>query len=541
MNKIGWWQRSRRSAGIHMAYTPPVEQQTYLKEAGQEVDLKTDAGLAEVRDRIRSYSMHDDTLSIVVNMTAMFTAKNPVVECSNPENQETLQALFEGMGFQEDLQRMAREFLVAGECTMYSTWDDEEQCFTREEFLDPDTLTVTPSLTGDGWQITVPVPDSVQAALGADPDDAQEYLKAHPQWDTDASEVELPSDQVVRVVNEETPWTLRGYPFFTPALSALAQKETLDAALFEELNMLATPTLIGRLGYPAGTMGPNTAGWEPTQAELDSWMQVFQQLLASKLRVAAFPYGGELKNAFNGAQVIELSKYYDRCESSILRVVGAGKGLIDGSSGAPFASSAVNRDVYTSFIESLRVKIIQAYQKRLDMAVEKLGLVASDIQDGDRLAPLLDENGDPIPETAVLTFDNEVMKDSNDKLKTALQLMKDGQVEIAKQKLMDYSGLKLDYAQQLREVAKEEKLESELSAEDSSNIEQSSDAEPVSDDEKPASEATNTTDPDTDTSTGISDVSDGKETVSETPSDDDETPSGDSEEVKSPNDHRNYE
>lgn len=529
MNKIGWWRRSRRSAGIHMAYTPPVEQQTYLKEAGQEVDLKSDAGLAEVRDRIRSYSMHDDTLSIVVNMTAMFTAKNPVVECSNPENQETLQALFEGMGFQEDLQRMAREFLVAGECTMYSTWDDENQCFTREEFLDPDTLRVTPSLMGDGWTITVPVPDSVQAALGADPDDAQEYLKAHPQWDTDASEVELPSDQVVRVVNEETPWTLRGYPFFTPALSALAQKETLDAALFEELNMLATPMLVARLGYPAGTMGPNTAGWEPTQAQLDSWMQVLQQLMASETRVVAFPYGVELKNAFNDAHVIELSKYYDRCESSILRVVGAGKGLIDGSSGAPFASSAVNRDVYTSFIESLRVKIIQAYQKRLDMAVEKLGLVASDVQDGDRLAPLLDENGDPIPETAVLTFDNEVMKDSNDKLKTALQLMKDGQVEVAKQKLMDYSGLKLDYAQQLREVLKEKKLESELTAEDNTTDA----AEDTVDEGKQGIDAPNTSDTDTDTTDATNDAPEGTETV---PEDD-----SDSEEVKSPNDHRNYE
>ncbi|MBQ5557719.1 MAG: hypothetical protein IIT36_03925 [Aeriscardovia sp.] len=535
MNKIGWWRRSRKTAGIHMAYTPPVEQQTYLKEAGQEVDLKSDAGLAEVRDRIRSYSMHDDTLSIVVNMTAMFTAKNPVVECSNPENQETLQALFEGMGFQEDLQRMAREFLVAGECTTYSTWDEDEQCFTREEFLDPDTLKVDPSLTGDGWQITVPVPDSVQAALGADPDDAQEYLKAHPQWDTDASEVELPSDQVVRVVNEESPWTLRGYPFFTPALSALAQKETLDAALFEELNMLATPMLVARLGYPAGTMGPNTAGWEPTQAQLDSWMQVLQQLIASKTRVAAFPYGIELKNAFNDAHVIELSKYYDRCESSILRVVGAGKGLIDGSSGAPFASSAVNRDVYTSFIESLRVKIIRAYQKRLDMAVEKLGLVASDVQDGDRLAPLLDENGDPIPETAVLTFDNEVMKDSNDKLKTALQLMKEGDVEVAKQKLMDYSGLKLDYAQQLREVLKEKKLETELSKEDGIDT--------ASDGEKPASDDTKQSDPDTDTDTDINAATEGKETVSEDTDDtDNETPSDDdSEEVKSPNDHRNYE
>lgn len=531
MNKIGWWRRSRRSAGIHMAYTPPVEQQTYLKEAGQEVDLKTDAGLAEVRNRIRSYSMHDDTLSIVVNMTAMFTAKNPVVECSNPENQETLQALFEGMGFQEDLQRMAREFLVAGECTMYSTWDDEEQCFTREEFLDPDTLTVSPSLTGDGWTVTVPVPDSVQAALGADREDAEEYLKAHPQWDTDASEVELPSDQVVRVVNEETPWTLRGYPFFTPALSALAQKETLDSALFEELNMLATPMLVARLGYPAGTMGPNTAGWEPTQAQLDSWMQVLQQLMASKTRVAAFPYGIELKNAFNDARVIELSKYYDRCESSILRVVGAGKGLIDGSSGAPFASSAVNRDVYTSFIESLRVKIIRAYQKRLDTAVEKLGLVASDVQDGDRLAPLLDENGDPIPETVVLTFDNEVMKDSNDKLKTALQLMKDGQVEIAKQKLMDYSGLKLDYAQQLREVAKEEKLESELSKED--NLDASDDT--VSDDGKQGAGEPNTSEPDMNTDTD-SNGTEGKETGSEDTTDD-----TDDEEVKSPNDHRNYE
>lgn len=537
MNKIGWWRRSRKTAGIHMAYTPPVEQQTYLKEAGQEVDLKSDAGLAEVRDRIRSYSMHDDTLSIVVNMTAMFTAKNPVVECSNPENQETLQALFEGMGFQEDLQRMAREFLVAGECTMYSTWDDEEQCFTREEFLDPDTLTVSPSLTGDGWTITVPVPDSVQAALGADREDAEEYLKAHPQWDTDASEVELPSDQVVRVVNEETPWTLRGYPFFTPALSALAQKETLDAALFEELNMLATPMLVARLGYPAGTMGPNTAGWEPTQAQLDSWMQVLQQLMASKTRVAAFPYGIELKNAFNDARVIELSKYYDRCESSILRVVGAGKGLIDGSSGAPFASSAVNRDVYTSFIESLRVKIIQAYQKRLDTAVEKLGLVASDIQDGDRLAPLLDENGDPIPETAVLTFDNEVMKDSNDKLKTALQLMKEGQVEIAKQKLMDYSGLKLDYAQQLREVAKEEKLESELSAEDPGDASSGT----VSDGEKQGTDDMETADSDTDTNTDVNDATEGKEKVSEDTTDDEATDDSDSEEVKSPNDHRNYE
>ena len=425
-----------------MILTPPVEAGTYLKNAGQYQQLVSQSDLGELRQTLRKYANVNETFSIVLRLTAMFAAKNPKIECAGHRNQEILNQCFAKSGWQTFFQDFFKEYLIAGEATAYSTWNEEEECFEPEEIINPDLVTITPAgeveaRRNSGW-----ADDGLLSNLTGD------------AWEADifGSGAELlDSRDLIRIVHRNSPWDKRGYPFFAPALTALVQKESLDAALYEQLNQLATPMIIGTVGLKAGELGPNSKAWLPNQAELDKIANQYRKMSMSKTRIGVFKIGVDFKNAFSGDQIANLDPNYQRCEAAILRVVGAGKGLIDGSGGGPFASSAVNRDVYTSFIETLRAVAIEAFQPRIDEAVARLGLKASELGEDGKWRETEE------PEKARLSFDSEVMKDSNARLDTLEKLARNN-VPISKQTMADAAEMGIDVSDQLHEIAKEEAM-----------------------------------------------------------------------------------
>lgn len=424
-----------------MIMTPPVEAGTYLKNAGQYDKLVSQSDLGELRKTLRRYANVNETFSIVLRLTAMFAAKNPKVVCADSKNQAILNDCFSRSGWETFFQDFFKEYLIAGEATSWAEWDEEEERFAAEEIINPDLVSIGEggkvearrngeglgdpefNITGDGWL-------SDPFYSGGDPIDPA---------------------LLIRIVHKNSPWDSRGYPFFAPALTALVQKESLDAALYEQLNQLATPLIIGNVGLKAGELGPNSKAWLPSQAELNRIADQFRQLMMAKTRIGVFKIGVDFKNAFSGDQIANLDSNYQRCEAAILRVVGAGKGLIDGSGGGPFASSAVNRDVYTSFIETLRAVVIEAFQPRIDEAIYRLGLKKSVLGDDGKWRETDD------PEEARLAFDNEVMKDSNARLQT-LETLARNNVPISKQTMADAAEMGIDISDQLHEIAKEQAM-----------------------------------------------------------------------------------
>lgn len=425
---------------MQMIMTPPVEAGTYLKQAGQYDKLIDQSDLGELRRTLRKYANVNETFSIILRLTSMFAAKNPKIICSDTQNQEALNRCFAKSNWATFFQEFFKEYLISGEATSYSVWNEDEEAFEPEEIINPDYVTVRRGGKVEAYEN----PDEGEEDLFPD-------MTGNGWIDYAPGGKQIDDRDLIRIVHKNAPWDKRGYPYFAPALTALVQKESLDAALYEQLNQLATPLIIGNVGLKAGELGPNSKAWLPNQAELNQIADQFRQLMMAKTRIGVFKIGVDFKNAFSGDQIANLDSNYQRCEEALLRVVGAGRGLIDGSSGGPFASSAVNRDVYTSFIESLREVVVEAFQPRIDEAIARLGLHATEV-DANGYRKEKDE-----PETAALAFDSEVMKDANSRLQT-LATLASHNVPISKQTLADAADMGINIADQLHEIRKEEEM-----------------------------------------------------------------------------------
>lgn len=459
--------RTRRTAStsVNLAVRSNEEPQYYLRESGNFFDVNDAADLSRLRDRLRTYAMYDDTLSIVVNLCSMFVTAGARIQCSDSVNQDRLNAFFKAQGMQGFLTEFVREYFIAGEATSFAYWSDAYRCFSEEQILDPDDVEVMPSIYTSEDRIIVEVPENIRQVFedtdNPESEDARRELSDLYEAARSGRGLAVDNDRVLRMVNKAAPWDLRGVPFFTPALSALAQKESLDAALYEQLQTLIVPTIIGEVGLPAGAIGPNSQAWIPTQAELDDITDTYRTLLMAKLRVGVFPIGVKWSNAFGGSQVPNLDNDYKRCQTAILRCVAAGQGLLDGSSGGPFASNAINRDVFSSFLQSIRDKLAECYQKRIDTAVRELGIVAMTIDDGStnpedagRRVPVLGRDGAPVMEQATLVFDDGVMRDANAILQTVLQL-KQAKVPLSNDTIAKASGLDINVMDEIRKLRDE--------------------------------------------------------------------------------------
>lgn len=435
--------KSRKTASsLDIAIRPNESEFTYLNETGNFYDIDNDQELSELREKIRRYSIYNSTLSTVVNLTSMFVAAKPTIVCEDSENQAKLNAIFEAHNYEQFLQDFAKEYLISGEATSFAYWSDDQNAFSDEMILNPDQISVQQSVFKNADSLVIGLPEKIQAVFddndNPEHEDAMEDLSDLYQAYKSDKGFLVDDERVIRIVNKARPWDVRGVPPFASALSALVQEESLDAALYEQLSTLITPTIIGTVGLKAGELGPNMPAWIPTQAELDKIKDAYRNMLMAKFRLGLFNIGVDFKNAFAGSQVPSLDRDYARCEQKILRSVAAGKGLLDGSSGGPFASNAINRDVYSSVIQSIRDKISQAFQSRIDLAIKKMNIFAyrADNEDGERKKVTVD--GQPVYETAFLDFDHGVMKSSDDALKLLLQLA-DAGVPISKQTLSDVS------------------------------------------------------------------------------------------------------
>ena len=122
------------STSTDIAIRPREEENYYLKQSGNFFDVDNPDELEKLRERIRTYSVYNDTLAIATNLTAMFTVKGPRVCCDDDVNQEKLQAFFEDEDFEVFLQEFAKAYIISGEATSFAFWDDELQSFSRERF-----------------------------------------------------------------------------------------------------------------------------------------------------------------------------------------------------------------------------------------------------------------------------------------------------------------------------------------------------------------------------------------------------------------------
>lgn len=466
-------EKQKRNADTNLLLTPPTQLGSYLRQTGTFADLAENPNLDKLRGVLRKFATLNPTFSIVLRLTSLLASKNPRIVCQDSINSKKLNACFSRSHYQQFLGEFLSEYLLCGECTSYAYWNNEEKKFEDECILPPSTIKVKT----DGRHIQIIAHEPSARETGAFSNNIQHFTPNDMGLNNFLERNDIPpfngpqieEEAIIRAVNKQQPWDLEGFPFFAPALTALVQKENLDAALFGQLNELATPLILGQIGLKAGELGPGQPAWVPTQAELNEIVQQIRTLMMGESRIGAFRIGVDFKNAFAGFELADLSKPYQKVKDDIMETVGAGHGLIEGNTGGTYASDAVNRDVYNSFISALRVSVIQAFQKRIDTAIRKLGLKAMRVQDGERkvtyraydggLTFNRDEAVDPIPadEEAVLAFDEDVLRNANAELNT-LETLIHSNVPISKQTLANAADLGIDIREELRQIRKEQEM-----------------------------------------------------------------------------------
>ena len=446
----------KKLASMGVLINPPVKPGTYLWQNGKG-DIFND--IPRLREEIRKFARANDTLSAVIRLTSMFASKGPEVKCEDPQNQEILQQIFKPSDMEAFFADFFKEYLISGSVASVAEWDASTRSFTEEQIIEGSDFKVR---QGENYgETTVEIWRSgsqSEAFKNTDVQGSPNALNSHGQI--------VPDGDVVFCIHKDRPSDDEGYPFFAPALAALYQKESLDGALNEELNQLAKPLIIATV---AG-IGDDVASPE-TLAHIQ---ELLTQVQMADLRELVLPSQVDVKNAFSGVQVQDLSRYYEWATQAILRVTGMSRTLLDGSQSGPYASASINRDVYSSFIGSLRNAIVKAYQKRIDTAVKKMDLRMLRTDDeGERRVMFVDEFGNltfdptdtPAYEEASLSFDNDILKDPNQELNT-LNTLIHMDVPVSKQTIITASGLDLDLAAQMRQIAEEDKLKDKLSISD---------------------------------------------------------------------------
>ena len=458
----------RRTGSTSIVVRPRDEEQTFLKESGNFLDVDSREDRRELREKIRRYAMYNDAMNVVVTLTAMFASSGPTIVCEDAENERVLNDYFRSHGMADFLYDFIREYLISGEATSFAAWDEGNGCLTDEQILDPDQIEVRPSLWKDDDHIVIAPPENVaDVFMDEDNPDHDEAVASMPElYDAIASgkPLRVDDEKIIRIVNRSRPWDRYGIPVFTPALPALVQEEALDAALYEQLYTLITPTIIGTVGLKAGELGPNQPPWVPTQDQLDTIAETYRNMMMARFRLGLFTIGVDFKNAFANAQIPDLSKDYARCEQKILRCVAAGKGLLDGSSGGPWASGALNRDVYASVIQFIRDKVSHAFQRRIDTVIRRLGILAYRPDDSGERVRVLTEDGRPVYETAFLDFDHGVMRNANDQMDVLMKLVDKG-VPISWQTLADAAESGIQVSEEIKTQKDEQDLQEKVGLE----------------------------------------------------------------------------
>ena len=449
----------KKLASMGVLINPPVKPGTYLWQNGKG-DIFND--IPRLREEIRKFARANDTLAAVLRLTSMFAAKGPVVQCEDSQNEEVLQQIFKPSDMEAFFTNFFKEFLISGAAASVAKWDGEARSFTEEQIIEGSDFKVREG--EDFGDITLEL--FRPSRQGADFNYSNVDVQGAPNALNQSHGEAVPEDEVVWVIHKDRPSDTEGYPFFAPALSALYQKESLDGALNEELNQLAKPLII----YTVAGIGDDVASPE-TLAHIQ---ELATQAHMADLRELILPAQVDVKNAFAGIQVQDLSKYYEWATQAILRIPGMSRTLLDGSQSGPYASASINRDVYSSFIGSLRNVMVKAYQKRIDTAVKELDLRMFRINDeGERQVMFVDEfgnltfdpTGTPAYEEATLTFDNDILKDPNQELNT-LNTLLHMDVPIAKQTIVRASGLNIDLASQMKQIAEEDQLKASLGISD---------------------------------------------------------------------------
>lgn len=387
-------QASSAGTSAQMAYPIQRDPFQYWQDRTQWFNPDdTDDDMSKLRSWCRLlYSTH----SLVPSLIDIYT-RFPLLEIEFQHKDERLadyhQSLFlDQLNYHEHLYDMGREHWVTGEVFSLGSWHDGIGAWEDDEIINPDDVVVSRSRIMRSNQFRVKVPTEIKNLIETQQPRAEyEALKnMFPDliaWARKDGEVPV-SDILMKQIKFKTdPWSRHGTPILLRAFRQLMLEESLNAAQDAVADRFYSPLILAKLGLDnVDDQGP----WIPDPMELEQLRNDLNMALTSDMRLMVYHHGLDIQSVFGREQMPKLDADFDRIETKLMMVFGIGAELLKGgSSGAPYASGALNRELITQMLETYQNHVRRFLRERMEPIAERQGHYEYE-KKGDRRIPIME-------------------------------------------------------------------------------------------------------------------------------------------------------
>ena len=385
----------------------------------------------------------------------------------------------EDLELQDHFIDMGKEHWCVGEAISLGDWDSTLGIWTGEELLWPDDVEIERiPMVGEDFYYLVPQeelktlvnsqqPREQYLAFEAQFPDLIPYLRANER-------IPVNSEVISHIARRSNRRDSRGTPILVRGFKTLMLEDRLEGAMQAVADRLYSPLLMFKLGIEK--FGDNEY-WLPSPGQIEGFKQQLDLALSSEFRAMVTHFGIDVQSAFGREMMPSYKNDRDMIDERLFMVFGLSADMLKGSSGQPYASSALRMEFVSQMLGSYQKLLLKHYNKRAQVVAEAQGHYEVE-KKGDMLLPVYerflvvdDEGNKKIEERPKLhwpelRFQTMDMRDEQSQ-RNFLKEVKALGVPIADADLM--VGVEYDFDESLRR-AKDEAIKKKIAAAEEQDV-----------------------------------------------------------------------
>lgn len=275
------------------------------------------------------------------------------------------------------LYQLSREVWTVGEAFPLGSWHDGLGVWDADELINPDDVIVSRNPALRQYQFHLRVPEGIKKLIETrQPREEYEMLlQMYPyvlEWAMKDKEIPVSDVLMKHIKFDVNPWEPHGVPILLRAFKVLDLELSLDAAQKAVSDRLYSPLLLATLGFD--DVGDGDGPWIPEPEDLDSLRDDLALTLMSDFRLMVFHHGLNIESVFGREMMPRYDTDFDRVDMQLMRVFGIAPELLQGgTSGVPYATGAISRELLIQMLTTHQKKISQFLHDRMAVVAERQG------------------------------------------------------------------------------------------------------------------------------------------------------------------------
>lgn len=387
--------RTATGGGDYMAAIPrfydPVE---YWELSGIPWNIQNDTHRRKLYQWLRLYYMTHYLVPILIDIFTRFPLVGIELTSKDVQlNQWYEDLFFDKLDYQEFLVRLGREYWTVGQAFPLASFNENLGIWEREELINPDDLVIKHFPLLGTHQFEIKPPHYLRELV----------TKRTPRNEFETLQRDWPELIPYIIKNENIPvsnvlmrqvafrindWDVHGTPLLLRGLRTLMHEEKLMASQDAIAERLYSPLILAKLGIQ--DIGDGTP-FLPGPEECEAFRDDLDIALASDFRLIVHHFGVDISTVFGREQVPNLGEDFDRIERRLMQLFGVNPSLLSaGSSGQPYASSALQAEFLNQILRTYQNFLKRHYKARAEIVAEANEHYAYE-KKGDKRIPIMEE------------------------------------------------------------------------------------------------------------------------------------------------------